>query len=55
MKKIGDDYWTYRGCDVFLMGEHPKLYGKYEIFRGDDFIARAETLKQAKIIIKLLL
>jgi len=52
MKKIGDDYWNHDGCDIYLMGEHPRLYGKYEIFKGCDFIARAMTLGEAKKIIK---
>lgn len=50
MKKVGDGWWRYNGCDVYL-AEHPKLIGKYEIFKGDDFISRAYTIKEAKEII----
>lgn len=51
MKTIGDGYWNYNGCDVYL-AEHPKLIGKYEIYKGFDFIKRAHTLKEVKQIIK---
>jgi hypothetical protein len=47
MKNIGEGYWTYNGCDVYL-AEHPKLQGKYEIYKGCDFIVRAYTLAEAK-------
>ena len=50
MKKIGQGYYNYKGCDVYL-ALHPKLYGKYEIYRGCDFISKAENLKKAKNII----
>lgn len=50
MKKIGEGYWNYNGYDVYL-AEHPKLSGKYEIYKGCDFISRAATLKEAKKII----
>ena len=50
MKNIGDGYWAYNGCDVYL-AEHPKLLGKYEIYKGCDFIQRAYSLKEAKQII----
>ena len=50
MKNIGDGYWDYNGCDVYLT-EHPKLKGKYEIYKGCDFISRAYNLKEAKQII----
>lgn len=51
MKKIEDEHWTHKGCDIYLVGEHPKLYGKYEINWGDTFVARAVSLKEAKTII----
>ena len=50
MKNIGDGYWNYNGCDVYS-AEHPKLQGKYEIYKGCDFISRAYNLKEAKEII----
>lgn len=50
MKNIGDGNWNYNGCDVYL-AEHPKLQGKYEIYKGCDFIQRAYTLNDAKQII----
>ncbi len=50
MKNIGDGYWKYNGCDVYL-AEHPKLQGKYELYKGCDFISRAYSLKEAKQII----
>ena len=50
MKKIGDGYWHYNGCDVYL-AEHPKLSGKYEIYKGCDFIQRSYSLKEAKHVI----
>jgi hypothetical protein len=50
MKKIGKDYWVYRGYDVYL-SIHPKLQGKYEIYKGCDFISRSTTLKECKKII----
>jgi hypothetical protein len=50
MKKIGDGYYNYKGCDVYL-ALHPKLYGKYEIYTGCDFISTAKNLKEAKRII----
>jgi hypothetical protein len=50
MKNIGEGYWNYNGCDVYL-AEHPKLQGKYEIYKGCDFVSRAYNLKEAKQII----
>jgi len=50
MKNIGDGYWNYNGCNVYL-AEHPKLQGKYEIYKGCDFVSRAYSLKEAKQII----
>jgi hypothetical protein len=52
MKKIDEDYWTYKGYDVYLL-EHPKLYGKYEIYRDDEFIQRVITLAEAKVLINI--
>ena len=50
MKKIDIEYWVYKGYDVYL-AEHPQLPGKYEIYKGSDFIQRAYSLKEAKQII----
>jgi hypothetical protein len=50
MKKLDEDYWTYKGYDIYLL-EHPKLYGKYEIYRNDEFIQRVITLSEAKVFI----
>lgn len=50
MKNIGEGYWTFNGCDIYL-SEHPKLIGKYEIFKGCDVISRASNLTEAKRII----
>lgn len=50
IKNIGEGYWNYNGCDIYL-AEHPKLSGKYEIYKGCDFIQRAYSLKEAKQII----
>jgi hypothetical protein len=50
MKNIGYGYYQYNGCDVYLT-EHPKLQGKYEIYKGCDFVSRAYNLKEAKQII----
>jgi hypothetical protein len=51
MRKIGDGYWNYKGCDVYL-AEHPKLQGKYEIYKGCDIVSRAFSLNEAKQIIQ---
>ena len=51
MRKIGDGYWKYNGCDVYL-AEHPKLQGKYEIYKGCDIVSRAFSLNEAKQIIQ---
>lgn len=48
--KIGDGYWNYKSHDIYL-AEHPKLIGKYEIYKGCDFVKRSYTLKEAKEII----
>lgn len=51
MKKIGEGYYNHKGYDIYL-AEHPKLCGKYEIYKGCDFISRAANLREAKLIIK---
>lgn len=48
MKKIDFDTYSYKGYEIMLYS-HPKLYGKYEIYKGDKFICRALTLSDAKI------
>jgi hypothetical protein len=50
MRKIGDEYWNYKGFDIYL-AIHPKLPGKYEIYKGCDFVKRASTVKDCKQII----
>ena len=50
MKNISYGYWSYNGCEVYL-AEHPKLQGKYEIYKDSNFIKRAYSLKEAKQII----
>lgn len=50
MKKVGNDYWIYNGCDVYL-SKHLMLSEKYEIYKGCDFIEMAHSLKEAKQII----
>jgi hypothetical protein len=50
MRKIGNGYWNYKGFDIYL-AVHPKLPGKYEIYKGCDFVKRASTLKDCKQII----
>lgn len=52
MIMIDNDYWTYKGYDVYLL-EHPKLSGKYEICMNDVFIERVNTLKDCKIVINI--
>jgi hypothetical protein len=43
--RCGQDYYIY-------LIEHPKLIGKYEIYKNDTFIERAINLSHAKEIIK---
>lgn len=50
MKKIGPGYWNYKGYDIYLLDDS-KSIGKYEIYKGCDFIQIAQTLKEAKQII----
>ena len=50
MKKIDFDYYTYRGYDIYT-AVHPKLYGSYEIYKGECFISRALNLNHCKEII----
>ena len=47
MKKISEDYYNYFGYDIYKR-EHPKLFGKYEIYKGCDFIKRVINLNEAK-------
>lgn len=50
MKKIAEDYYNFKGFDIYK-AIHPKLYGKYEIYKGCIFISRAANLKEAKQIL----
>jgi hypothetical protein len=50
MKKIDKDYWKYKEYDIYLL-EHPKLYGKYEIYKNEVFVLRVNTLLDAKSLI----
>jgi hypothetical protein len=50
MKKIDKDYWTHKGYDIYLL-EHEKLYGKYEVYRNDEFRGRYPTFSVCKKII----
>ena len=52
MKKIAEDCYNLKGFDIYK-AIHPKLYGKYEIYKGCDFISRALNLNDAKQIINL--
>ena len=47
MKKDEDGNWIYKNFTVYL-AEHPKLKGKYEIYKGEDFVSRAYNLSDAK-------
>ena len=52
MKKIDNDFWKYKGYDIYLL-EHPKLYGKYEIYKNDVFIKRVVSLSEVKLLINV--
>jgi len=45
-----EDY-TVGEFDVYYL-PHPALYGKLEIFKGEEFINRAATKKEVKLLIK---
>jgi len=47
---VKDDF-KYLGFDVYYL-PHPCLYGKWEIFKNEEFIARANTKKEVKILCK---
>lgn len=51
MKQIEINHYTYLGYDIYL-AVHPKLIGKYEIYKGENFIKRGYSLKDCKQIIK---
>lgn len=51
MIKIDSEYYTYLGYDIYL-AIHPKLIGKYEIYKDEKFIKRGYSLKDCKQIIK---
>jgi hypothetical protein len=41
------EHVQYKGHDIYL-AEHPKLFGKYEIYKGDQFVSRALSIQDAK-------
>lgn len=45
--KIDKSHYRYKGYDIYL-AIHPKLWGKYEIFNGEEFMARAFSINDAK-------
>ena len=45
------DDFKYLGFEVYY-APHPSLYGKWEIFKDDKFIARVGTKKEAKKLCK---
>ena len=45
------DDFEYLGFCIYYL-PHPALYGKWEIFKADEFIARVNTKKEAKKICK---
>lgn len=50
MQQIDTQEWLYKGCFIQEF-THPKLIGKYEVFKNDEaqtHIGRAHTLKEAK-------
>ena len=51
IKKIEINYYTFKGFDIYE-AIHPMLYGKYEIYKDEIFIARALNLKDVRKIIK---
>jgi hypothetical protein len=50
MKRVDVDHFNHEGYDIYKL-EHPKLYGKWEIYRNDEFIIRVLDLKEAKTLI----
>ena len=49
MKQIDFEEWLHHGCFI-QKSEHPKLYGKYEVFKNDKnqtHIGRYKTKKDA--------
>jgi hypothetical protein len=50
LKQIEVDEWLYRGCFI-QKSEHPKLMGKYEVFKNNKsqtHVGRCYTFKEAK-------
>jgi len=46
--------WLYKGCFI-QVSEHPKLTGKYEVFKNDkpqSHVGRCYTFTEAKILCK---
>lgn len=39
--------FNFNGFDVYYC-PHPELYGKWEIFKGEEFTGRAKNKKEAK-------
>ncbi len=49
-KQIDVDEWLYKGCFI-QKSEHPKLIGKYEVFKNDktqSYVGRCHTFAEAK-------
>lgn len=50
LKQIDTDEWLYYGCFI-QKSVHPKLVGKYEVFKNDEpqtHIGRCHTFAEAK-------
>ena len=45
-----DKDFNYKGFDVYYL-PHPKLYGNYEIYEGEEFKQRVPTKANAKSFI----
>ena len=55
MKQISLDEWVLHGCFIQKQEPHPKLYGKYEVFKNDKertHVGRANTMREAKYLSK---
>lgn len=50
MRSIDIRHWNHKGFDIYE-AIHPKLIGKYEVYKDETFIDRALTIADAKRII----
>ncbi len=50
MEKVDLKHWQHKGYDIFKE-VHPALFGKYEIYEGEQFIDRVMKKKHAVEII----